>query len=53
MEYQKIKNLFQNTPNQSSKFRMKIWLELNDDYCRRYDTNSEITFKISMLNISF
>ena len=53
MKYQKIKNLVENTPNQSSKFRMKIWLELNDDYCGRYATNSQITLKIAMLNVSF
>ena len=27
MEYQKIINLLENTPNQSSKFRTKNWVE--------------------------
>ena len=31
MEYQKIKNLLDNTPNQPSKFRTKNWVEINDD----------------------
>ena len=31
MEYQKIINLIGNTPNQPSKFRTKIWNEINDN----------------------
>ena len=31
MEYQKIKNLLENTPNQPTKFRTKNWVEINDD----------------------
>ena len=31
MEYQKIINLFNSTPNESSKFRTKNWLRINDD----------------------
>ena len=31
MEYQKITNLLDNTPNQPSKFRTKNWGEINDD----------------------
>ena len=31
MEYQKIINLFDNTPNQPTKFRTKKWIEINDD----------------------
>ena len=30
MEYQKIINLLENTPNQPSKFRTKNWVEVND-----------------------
>ena len=30
MEYQKIINLLDNTPNQPSKFRTKHWVEVND-----------------------
>ena len=29
MEYQKIINLLENTPNQPSKFRTKSWVEVN------------------------
>ena len=31
MEYQKIINLLEKTPNQPSKFRAKNWAEINDD----------------------
>ena len=31
MEYQKIINLLDNTPDQLSKFRTKYWVEINDD----------------------
>ena len=31
MEYQKIMNLLNNTPNQPSKFRTKNWIKINDD----------------------
>ena len=30
LEYQKIINLLDNTPNQPSKFGTKNWVELND-----------------------
>ena len=30
MEYQKIINLLENTPNQPTKFRTKNWVEIND-----------------------
>ena len=30
MEYQKIINILDNTPNQPSKFRTKIWVEINN-----------------------
>ena len=29
MEYRKILNLLDNTPNKSSKFRTKNWIEIN------------------------
>ena len=45
MEYQKIINLLENTPNQSTKFRIKIWIEINDESCGMYNTNSQIRFK--------
>ena len=30
MEYQKIRNLLDNSPNQLSKFRTKNWIKIND-----------------------
>ena len=47
MEYKKIINLLDNTPNQPTKFRTKNWVE-NDNSCGTYNTNSEIKFKTSM-----
>ena len=52
MEYQKIMNLLDNTPNQITKFRTKNWVEINDDLCGTYNTNSQIKFKNSMLRSS-
>ena len=52
MEYQKIINLLDNTPTQTNKFRTKIWVEINDDSRRTYNTNSQIKFKTSMLRPS-
>ena len=31
IEYKKIINLLDNTPNQSFKLRTKIWVQINDD----------------------
>ena len=44
MEYQKIINLLDNTPNQPTKFRSKNWVEINDDARGTYNTNSQIKF---------
>ena len=44
MEYQKIINLLDNTPNQSTKFRSKNWVEINDDARGTHNTNSQIKF---------
>ena len=52
MEYQKIINFLDNTPNQSSKFRTKNWFERNDDSWRTQNTNSQIKFKTSILKSS-
>ena len=49
MEYQKIINLLDNTPNQPSKIRTKSWIEINDDSRGTCNTNSQIKFKTSML----
>ena len=37
MEYQKIINLLDNTPDQLSKFRTKYWVEINDDSRETYN----------------
>ena len=53
IEYQKIINLLDNTPNQPAKFRTKNWVEIHDDSHGTYNTNSQIKFKTSMLKSSF
>ena len=52
MEYQKIINLLDNTPNQPTKFRRKNWVEVNYDACGTDNTDSQIKFKTSMLRSS-
>ena len=52
MEYQKIINLLDNTPNQPSKFGTKKWVEINDDARGTYNKDSQIKFKTSMLKSS-
>ena len=49
MEYKKIINLLDNRRNQPTKFRLKHWVEINDDARGTYNTNSLIRFKTSML----
>ena len=48
MEYQKLANLLDNASNQSSKFRTKNWVEINDESRGTYTSNN-IQFKTSML----
>ena len=52
MEYQKIMNLLDNTPNQPSKFRTKNWVEISDDAYGTYKTNVQIKFKTTILKSS-
>ena len=52
MEYQKIANLIDNTPNQPSKFRTRNWVEINDESRGAYNVNSQIKFKTTMLKSS-
>ena len=52
MQYQKIANLIDDTPNQTSKFRTRNWLELNDESRGAFNVNSQITFKTTMLKSS-
>ena len=52
MEYQKIANLIDDTPNQASKFRTRNWVEINDESRGVYHVNSQIKFKTTMLKSS-
>ena len=52
MEYQKIINLLDNTPNQPTKLRTKNWVEINDESHRVYNTGSQIKFKTSTMRSS-
>ena len=52
MEYQKIINFLDNTPNQPTKFRTKYWVEISDDARGTYNKDSQIKFKTSMLKSS-
>ena len=48
MEYQKTTNLLDTTSNQQSKFRTRIWVEINDESRGTY-TSKDIKFKTTML----
>ena len=52
MEYQKITNLIDDGSNQSSKFRTKNCVEINDESRGTYNVNSQIKFKTTMLKSS-
>ena len=52
MEYQKIANLIDDASNQPSKFRTNNWVEINDESRGRYNVNSQIKFKTTMLKSS-
>ena len=52
MEYQKIANLIDDTPNQPSQFRTRNWVEINDESRGAYNVNSQIKFKTAMLKSS-
>ena len=53
MEYQKIVNLLDYaSSNQPSKFKTKNWVEINDGSRGRYNVNSQIKFKTTMLKSS-
>ena len=53
MEYQKIINLLDNTPNQLSKLRTNNLVEINDESRGTCNTNSQTKFKTSMINQVF
>ena len=44
MEYHK-KNLLHKTPNESSKFRIKKWFEINDGSCGTYEAIVKLNLK--------
>ena len=46
MEYQKIANLLDDASNQQPKFRIKNWVEINDESRGEYNVNSHIKSKI-------
>ena len=44
MENKKITNLLDNTLNQPSKCKAKIWVEINDESRGKYNNGSQIKF---------
>ena len=45
MKEKREENFIRNTQNQSSNFRTKNWVELNDDSCGTHNANSQIKIK--------
>ena len=52
MEYQKIRNLLDDSSNNTSKFRIKNWVEINDESRGTYNDDKQIRFKTTMLKSS-
>lgn len=52
MEYQKISHLLDRTTDQSSKFRTKAWVEMNDEARETCETDTQIKFKTTVLKLS-
>ena len=52
MEYHKIINLLDITPNHPSNFKTKNWVEINDESRRTYGEDNRIIFKTSILRSS-
>ena len=48
MEYQRIKNLLGNIPDEAPRFIIKKWIEVHDQSGETYNTNKQIRFKTSM-----
>ena len=48
MEYQKVLNLLESTSDNSSKFRTRNWVQINDESRGNY-ANSDIRFKTTIL----
>ena len=49
MEYQKLINLLDNAPNQPSKFRTKIWTEVNYESLGTYNASSQTKSKVKFM----
>ena len=47
MEYQEIINLLDDTANQTSKFRTRNWVKINDGSPGTYNANNIIKFTTS------
>ena len=52
MEYQKIVNLIDDASNQPFKFRTKNWIKINYESRTKYNVNSQIKFKTTILKSS-
>ena len=52
MEYKKIINSLDNTPNQPTKFKTKNWVEINDESHGLYNAGIQIKVKNLMLRSS-
>ena len=52
MQYQKIENLLDDASNKTSKFKIKHWVDINDESKGTYNTGSQIRFKTTMLKSS-
>ena len=52
MEYQKIANLLNDESSKRSRFRIRNWVEVNDERRGTYSPNKQIKFRTSMLRSS-
>ena len=52
MEYQKIRNLLDDSSNKTSKFRKRNWVEINDKSRGTYNDDKQIRFKTTILKSS-
>ena len=49
MEYEKNNKLVRQYTNQSSKFRRKYWIEINNDSRGTHNTDNQVKFKTTIL----
>ena len=52
MKYQKTTNLLDYSSNKTYKFRVKNWVEINDESRGKYNDDKQIRFKTTMLKSS-